>query len=93
MHVAAVCHTQRLDKLASSVGNRANVDAALQEYSLGALADTMAWISASIRYYYLSIPSDVMKAVFDKLMSELMANNSIDVPKRLKSRVTEVYFG
>lgn len=96
MHVAAVCHGQRLEALASSL-QRAPVDgqAAFRSYSDGVLTDTLAWISRSIKYYYLSILGDVTKAVFDKLIliQELMAGNSIDVPEELKARVTAVYFG
>jgi 2-polyprenyl-6-methoxyphenol hydroxylase-like FAD-dependent oxidoreductase len=94
MHVAAACHIQKLEALASSIQQGGSpIDKALQSYSSGVLSDTRAWISKSIKYYYLSIPIDVMTAVFDNLLGELMMNNSIDLPKRLKARVTDVYFG
>lgn len=95
MHVAGLCHQKRLYELATVLleapGSRMT---ALKAYSEGALADTKTWISLGIRDYYLSIPEDVLLAVFEPLVDEALKNPAIKdkVPGMLKEQVAAVYF-
>ncbi|QLL05733.1 FAD-dependent oxidoreductase [Mycobacterium vicinigordonae] len=93
MHVAGVCHPKRLDDLATELlKTTANRSQALRKYNEGVLADTIAWISRGIKHYYLSVPGDILTAVFDQLVREVMENNDMNVPAKIRSRVTSVYF-
>ena len=93
VHVAAVCHSRRLEELAGSFSrDMKKRSVALQQYNDGVLKDTIAWISRGIKNYYLSIPGDVLEAVFDELIVEVMQNNAINFPEEFKKRVTAVYF-
>ena len=71
-----VCFIKHLDKLAEEFlkapAPRKWRDA-LQNYSDGVLADTTTWISLGIKDYYLSIPKDVLRAVFKPLVKEALA--------------------
>jgi 2-polyprenyl-6-methoxyphenol hydroxylase-like FAD-dependent oxidoreductase len=93
MHVAGMCHQKRLDNLAAELrkapNNRLN---AIRKYNRGALADTIAWISRGIEHHYMSIPKDVLDAVFGKLVREVLKDNNIDVPEAIRERVTSMYF-
>lgn len=103
MHVAGMCHQKRLEALATDVRNlRAETDLrkrkaaqkeSLKKYSDGVIEDTMAWISKSMEYYYLSIPKAVVEAVFTKVMMEFQANNRINVPNEIQKRIISAYFG
>jgi|GEM_PF-1601601 len=93
MHVAGVCHISRLKVLASALKDSSDRQSALQKYNDGVLADTIAWISRGIKDYYLTVPRNALEAVFNKLIEELMKDNTIDFPKELKGRVASVFFG
>ena len=103
MHVAGMCHQRRLEALAKDLQNlRAKTDLrkrvaaqkkSLKRYSDGVIEDTMAWISKSMEYYYLSIPKNVVEAVFTKVMIAFQADNSIDVPNEIQKRIVSAYFG
>jgi 2-polyprenyl-6-methoxyphenol hydroxylase-like FAD-dependent oxidoreductase len=92
MHVAGVCHQKRLDTLAKELrGN--NPQAALETYSKGALKDTMAWISMSMEFYYLSVPKRVVEKVFKAVIKALEDNDSINAPNEMQKRIISAYFG
>jgi 2-polyprenyl-6-methoxyphenol hydroxylase-like FAD-dependent oxidoreductase len=102
MHVAGLCHQKRLDALAADLRaavdrpdaeKEAAVQGALKKYSGGALKDTEAWISKSMEFYYLSIPKDVVNAVFEDVMKAFNKDKSIDVPNEIQERIISVYFG
>lgn len=92
MHVAAVCHQKRLETLAKDFA-KADRRAALEKYSKDVLEDTMAWISKSMEYYYLSIPKGVVEKVFKAVREALENNDSINVPKEMQKRIISAYFG
>lgn len=93
MHVAGMCHQRRLDNLAAELCNAPNNRLnALRTYNRGVLADTIAWISRGIEHYYMSIPKDILDAVFGQLVREAMKDNNIDVPEAIRERVTSMYF-
>jgi 2-polyprenyl-6-methoxyphenol hydroxylase-like FAD-dependent oxidoreductase len=97
MHVAGMFHQRHLDKLAEEFlkapAPRKWRDA-LQNYSDGVLADTTTWISLGIKDYYLSIPKDVLRAVFKPLVKEALEkkDKNFDVPRQIRERVAAVYF-
>jgi 2-polyprenyl-6-methoxyphenol hydroxylase-like FAD-dependent oxidoreductase len=99
MHVAGVCHQKRLDTLATDLlNNKKDRQVALKDYSDGVLEDTMAWISKSMEYYYLSIPKEVVDDVFKDVMEDFkMANfkkdNSFNAPDEIQKRIVSLYFG
>jgi hypothetical protein len=97
MHVAGMFHQRHLDKLAEEFlkapAPRKWRDA-LQNYSDGVLADRTTWISLGIKDYYLSIPKDVLRAVFKPLVKEALEkkDKNFDVPRQIRERVAAVYF-
>jgi hypothetical protein len=40
----------------------------------------------------MSIPKDILDAVFGQLVREAMKDNNIDVPEAIRERVTSMYF-
>jgi 2-polyprenyl-6-methoxyphenol hydroxylase-like FAD-dependent oxidoreductase len=93
MHVAGMCHQKRLDALATALLANENRTVALEKYSSGVLDDTMAWISRSMQYYYLSIPKEVVNKVFEAVMTTVRKDDSIDAPSEIRERIISVYFG
>jgi hypothetical protein len=101
MHVAGVCHQQRLDDLATGLlnapDNRLNW-AQLEKYDKDVRADTIAWISLSMRDFYPSVPEDVLGAVFTEMVKKTLEQEAkdlsidINVPNLIKERVAAVYF-
>jgi 2-polyprenyl-6-methoxyphenol hydroxylase-like FAD-dependent oxidoreductase len=92
MHVAGMCHQRRLQGLAA-VFAETDRAGALKKYSDGVIEDTMAWISQSMEFYYLSIPKDVVEAVFKDVMKALKLDSSIDCPAEIQERIISLYFG
>ena len=93
MHVAGMCHQKRLDALAADLLAGADRHVALKEYSDDALKDTEAWISMSMEFYYLSIPKEVVDAVFTDVMTDFEKDKNINAPDEMKKRIISVYFG
>jgi 2-polyprenyl-6-methoxyphenol hydroxylase-like FAD-dependent oxidoreductase len=96
MHVAGMCHQRRLDALAAewrTKKDKKDRQLALEEYSKGVLEDTKAWISRSMEYYYLSIPKDVVDAVFKDVLEAFDKDSNIDAPNEMRERIVSVYFG
>ena len=95
MHVAGMCHQRRLDALAKEWRKKKDTkecQPALEAYSKGVLEDTMAWISKSMEYYYLSIPKDVVDAVFKDVLKAFHKDRNINVPKEMREKIISVYF-
>jgi len=93
MHVAAVCHTNRLQHLVISIKqNCYEKAAALKIYNDGVLEDTIQWISRGIKNYYLTIPEDVITNVFNKLIRQIKLDSRMDFPEELKNQIISVYF-
>jgi 2-polyprenyl-6-methoxyphenol hydroxylase-like FAD-dependent oxidoreductase len=94
MHIAGMWHQKRLEALVADLAPRSERQAALEKYSKDVIEDTMAWISRSMEYYYLSIPKDVVDAVFKDIMEDLKAGENIDdVPNEIQKRIIDAYFG
>lgn len=101
MHVAGMCHQQRLNDLATELlnapDNRLNW-AQLEKYDQDVRADTIAWISLSMRDFYPSVPEDVLRAVFKEMVKKTLEQEAedlsidINVPQLIKERVAAVYF-
>jgi 2-polyprenyl-6-methoxyphenol hydroxylase-like FAD-dependent oxidoreductase len=96
MHVAGMCHQKRLEALATvflATTDRRKRQPALKKYSDGALEDTRAWISKSMEFYYLSIPKDVVNAVYNDVIEALKKNDRINGPDEMRKRIISAYFG
>lgn len=96
MHVAGMCHQKRLNTLASKwhyTKDQKDWQLALEEYSEGVLEDTKAWISRSMQYYYLSIPKEVVDAVYEEVLEAFKKDSTIDAPNEMRERIVSVYFG
>jgi hypothetical protein len=101
MHVAGLLHQQRLDVLATELLDAPDYRlnwAQLEKYQAAVRADTIAWISLGMRDFYPSVPEDVLRKVFDKVVGQVLEKEKqdlsidIDAPKLIKEQVAAVYF-
>ncbi len=100
MHVAGLLHQQRLDVLATELlkdpDYRLNF-AHLEQYQTDVRADTIAWISLSMRDFYPSVPDDVLGKVFEdvilKVKQKEQEDFSVDInaPELIKDQVASIY--
>ena len=94
MHVAGMFHQRHLDVLAAAFRGPGRRLDALKKYNKGVLDDTKTWISLGIKDYYLSIPPDVLRRVFKRLVEEDLQtkDKNFDVPRQIREQVAAVYF-